>query len=278
MERPVIFSYLDYRSFCRDFYKSQKEEDSKFSYRSFGRRAGVAPASLKHVIDGKRNLSSEMSYRFAEGMGLGPKETNYFVDLVHFSQASNLEEKNIYLERLRRKRARTLQNFGLAEAALLLSHWYVIAIKELVVALNTTEVELIQSLLRKRLPEATIKESIDQLIGMGYLVEDDSGRWRSSVAQVQFPDEMKSFVIRSFHGQMLSLAMEALEDDLGQREFGSTVFTFPKSKLPELKEKIKELQRDLISYVQDESNSVDDSGSHIVMVFGTQCFSLQRVE
>lgn len=257
---------------------SRKSEDSKFSFRSFGRQAGVAPASLKHVIDGKRNLSSDMSYRFAEGMGLGPKETHYFVDLVHFSQAASLEEKNIYLERLRRKRARTLQSFGLAEAALLLSHWYVVAIKELAVALNTIEVEPIQSLLRKRLPESTIKESIEQLISMGYLMQDDDSRWRSSVAQIQFPDEMKSFVIRSFHGQMLSLAMEALEDELGQREFGSTVFTFPKSKLPELKEKIKELQKDLISFVQDENNMMDDSESHIVMYFGTQCFSLQRVE
>ena len=126
-----VYSYLDYRDFCADFYREKKDENSKFSYRVFAREAAIAPAYLKHIIDGRRNLSPKMSIKFAKGMGLPQKEIDYFENLVRFNQAISLEEKTLYFERLRRKRAKTLKPLGLTEAVDLLSHWYVVAIKEI---------------------------------------------------------------------------------------------------------------------------------------------------
>ncbi|MDB5038568.1 MAG: hypothetical protein JWQ35_2096 [Bacteriovoracaceae bacterium] len=274
-----IYSYLDYRTFCRDFYLGQKNADSHFSFRSFAKKASIASSYLKHVIDGKRNLSSEMSIKFGHGMGLSSKEIDYFENLVRFTQASSLEEKDLYFERLRKKRAKSLKSLDLAEAVRLLSHWYVVAIKELVVNLNTVDVKLLQRVLRKKLPENLIEKTIEELRDFGWLNLIE-GRWHSSASQVQFPDEVRSYVVRSFHGQMLELAIEALEDDISDREYGAAVFTFPASEFPKLKEKIKELQRDLIGYVQDLSanskESSRDTKSQRVYHFGVQCFSLQK--
>jgi uncharacterized protein (TIGR02147 family) len=270
-----VYSYLDYRAFCRDFYHHQKTNEPGFSFRSFAKKASVASSYLKHVIDGKRNLSSEMSIKFGHGMGLSPKEIDYFETLVRFNQSTSLEEKDLCFERLRKKRARTLKPLGLAEAARLLSHWYVVAIKELVVNLNTDDVRSIQRILRKKLPENLIEKTIEDLKEVGWLSFSE-GKWVSSASQIQFPDEVKSFVIRSFHGQMLGLAVEALEDDISEREFGAAVFTFPASEFAKLKEKLKELQRDLIGYVQDISSQVESPKDQKVYHFGVQCFSLQK--
>lgn len=271
-----IYSYLDYRAFCRDFYRTSKERDPRFSFRVFGRQAGVAGSYLKHVIDGARNLSPEMTIRFGNGMGLHAREIDYFENLVRFNQATTLEEKNLYFDRLRRKRARTLKPLGLTDAVALLSHWYVVAIKELVVNLNTDDVKTIQRFLRKRLPENIIEKAVEDLKELGWL-QEVSGRWTSQANQATFPDEVKSYVVRSFHRQMLEITAEALEDDMSEREFGAAVFTFPASKLPELKERIKDMQRDLVSYVQDLGASSQDE-EKVVYHFGVQCFSLQRLE
>jgi len=277
MEGLDLFSYLDYREFCRDYYRTQKAADAEFSYRAFGRKAKVAPAYLKHIIDGKRNLSPQMSLQFAHGMTLSSKEADYFETLVRFNQASSVEEKNVHLERLRKKRARGLRDVSLAEAALLLSHWYVVAIKELVVSLNSSDPLQIQNLLRKKLTEAQIERTIEDLIHYGWLQLVD-GKWTSQANQIRFPDEVKSYVVRSFHQQLLELAREALEDPLERREFGAAVFTFPKEKLPALKDKIKQLQKDLVIFVQEETKDVStldskNEASTELMGFSIQCFS-----
>lgn len=270
-----IYSYLDYRAFCRDFYRSNKEADPKFSYRSFAKRAHIASSYLKHVIDGKRNLSSEMSIKFGQGMGLSSGEIDYFENLVRFNQAYSLEEKDLYFERLRKKRARALKTLGLAEAARLLSHWYVLAIKELVVSLNSVDARLIQKVLRKKLPENLIERTIEDLCSLGWLSEE-GGKWVSSASQIQFPDEVRSYVVRSFHGQMLEIATEALADDISEREYGAAMFTLPVEKFPQLKEKVKDLHRDLISWVQDASQNGSADVPKKVYYFGLQCFSLER--
>lgn len=271
-----IYSYLDYRSYCRDFYTSEKKTDEKFSYRVFGKRASIAGSYLKHVMDGIRNLSPEMSIKFGQGMGLNTKEIEYFENLVRFNQASSLEEKSFYFDRLRRKRSRALKPLGLTEAVALLSHWYVVAIKELVVNLNSDDVRAIQRVLRKKLPENIIERTIEDLKSLGWISSVD-GRWVSSASQIVFPDEVRSYVVRSFHRQMLEVASEALEDDILMREFGAAVFTFPVSKLPQLKERIKEMQKDLISYVQDLGSSNDEEAEKVVYHFGLQCFALQKI-
>lgn len=278
MSSLEVYSYLDYREFCRDFYTQKKQEDPKFSYRKFAKRAEVAPSYLKLVMDGRRNLSPEMSIRFGYGMELTEKEIEYFENLVRFNQAVSLEDKSHYFERLRRKRTRSLKSLSLAEAAALLSHWYVLAIKELVVNLNTIDPVKIQSSLRRRLPESLIRQTISDLETLGW-VECHENIWRSRAAQIKFPDEVKSYVVRSFHRQMLEIASEAIEDEIDQREYGAAVFSFPKQKLPQLKEKIKEFQADLVSFVQDisdQSMADEDKSDQNIYYFGVQCFSLQR--
>src|SRR5947209_3022493 len=171
-----IYSYLDYRAFCRDFYQFEKSNSPKFSFRVFAKKASIASSYLKHVIDGTRNLSSEMSIKFGRGMDLSAKEIDYFENLVRFNKAASLEEKALYFERLRRKRARALKPIGLAEAVDLLTHWYVVAIKEIVVNLNTNDVRSIQKVLRKKLPENLIQKTIDDLQGLGWL-QNLGGQW-----------------------------------------------------------------------------------------------------
>jgi hypothetical protein len=90
-----VFAYLDYRAFLRDYYQARKAAGRGFSYRSFSRRAGLkSPNYLKLVVDGARNLSTDMAARFAAACGLLDDEQCYFVDLVAFCQAPSAVDRN----------------------------------------------------------------------------------------------------------------------------------------------------------------------------------------
>jgi uncharacterized protein (TIGR02147 family) len=269
-----VFRYLDYRSFCKDFYSIKKEADRSFSFRQFARDAKVAGSYLKHIIDGTRNLSPETSRKFAQGMRMSVDEADYFETLVRFNQAVTIHDKSHYLDQLRRKKSKALKPVGLAEAVSLLSHWYVLALKELVVNLNTVDPVVLQKALRRKLSDTVIQKAISDLQAFGW-IEWDGHQWKSKAPQVQFPDEVRSFVIREFHRQMLGVASDALEDALAQREFGAAVFTFPQNRFSELKAKIKDFQQELVSYVQDVHRE-SDSAQLKVYHLGVQCFLLQK--
>jgi hypothetical protein len=98
-----VFAYLDYRAFLREYYRARKAAGRGFSYRSFSRRAGLrSPNYLKLVVDGARNLSSDMAERFASACGLCADEQKYFVELVAFGQAANAADRNRRYARLAR--------------------------------------------------------------------------------------------------------------------------------------------------------------------------------
>lgn len=96
-----VFAYLDYREFLRDYYLTRKTTGRGFSYRSFSRRAGLkSPNYLKLVIDGDRNLSTDMAERFAAACGLGDDAQRYFIDLVAYCQATSAATRNRHYARL----------------------------------------------------------------------------------------------------------------------------------------------------------------------------------
>jgi uncharacterized protein (TIGR02147 family) len=55
---PDIFEYYDYRSYLKNLVAFKRQCSSVFSHRYIVQKAGFkSPTALKHVIDGKRNLS-----------------------------------------------------------------------------------------------------------------------------------------------------------------------------------------------------------------------------
>ena len=79
MRKPLVFEYLDYRSFLKDMYAYRKRRDPVFSYRYFSGKAGFAsPNFLKLVIDGQRNLSHTSMLKIAKGFGLKGNEMEFY--------------------------------------------------------------------------------------------------------------------------------------------------------------------------------------------------------
>lgn len=97
----TIFEYLDYRGFLRDRLLEIKRRNPAFSLRAFNRLAGFrSSATLKLVMDGKRNLAVDGIRRIARGFKLSEDESRYFRFLVFFNQAKDHEERDFHFQEI----------------------------------------------------------------------------------------------------------------------------------------------------------------------------------
>src|SRR5262245_38701113 len=102
---PRLNSFTDYRQYLREFYEFRRNQTRThlrpYSYATFAAAADIkSPNYLKLIIDGQRNLSTEMAKRFSRALGHSRDEMEEFVALVDYSQAVEPLERNRFLKAL----------------------------------------------------------------------------------------------------------------------------------------------------------------------------------
>src|SRR5262245_27286108 len=209
--RVELFDYLDYRACLRDVYLTGNKRGQ--SHRSFSRRAGLkSPNYLKRVIDGDRNLSAEMTSRFAKALGLDREESEYFADLVHFTHARTVTERNTYYGKLTgSRRYRKTRALDLAHAAYH-STWYLPAIRELASRSDfVDDPSWIASALVPPIGKAEASRALETLIELGLLKRDANGRLQQADALVSTGPETRGLHIANYHRTLMERAADAID-------------------------------------------------------------------
>jgi len=114
--------YTDYRRYLREYYEYRREISKTdlrpYSYATFAAGADIkSPNYLKLIIDGQRNLSTEMARKFAKGLSLSREDADEFIALVDFTQAVEPIERNRFLKVLADIRVRQQLKSGEINAA-----------------------------------------------------------------------------------------------------------------------------------------------------------------
>ena len=268
-----VFGYLDYRAFLRDFYNARKTKGRGFSYRSFSRKAGLkSPNYLKLVVDGERNLSSEMAERFAEACGLDDDEARYFVDLVAFNQATGLAERNKHYGKLTGyQRYRKAHKLDLAHAAYY-SAWYMPAIRELAAHSEfRDDPAWIAEQLVPPISKLEAERSLQILIELGLLVRDGAGKLRQADVLLSTGPETRGLHIATYHRGMMERAMASI--DLvppAERDISSLTFCLGANGLRSFKERVQRFRRELL-----ELSALEDDPEQVVQM-NFQLFPLSK--
>lgn len=228
----IVYEYTDYRCFLKDKFYDLNKKNPLFSYRSFSRHAGFAsPGALQRIISGERNLGEEGARKIAKAFRLGERERRYFELLVKFNQATDAEEKDRYFRELSQNK-KFIEAMPLAAAQChLFSHWYYVAILELV-RTETKEKKGAKWLQRHLNPPVglvEIRHAIRELKELG-LLEEKKGQLRRKETMIKTDDEVVSAAVTRYHTQMSELAARAvLKEDHREREFTTlTVITSEK--------------------------------------------------
>jgi len=275
---PSIYDYLDYRGFLKDRFLDIKRKNPLFSYQSFSRLAGAKSTSfLKLVIDGKRNVSDDGIGMIARGFHLSEPERKYFESLVKFNQAKVHDEKDRYFRELAKNRRWLTAKPMAAAQYRLLSHWYYVAILELVriPSEGPKDASWLQKRLRPEVELKEIKTAVAELVKLDLLAHDERQGFVRNETMLATEDAVRSLSAVNFHVQMSGLAAKAVAEQKGrEREFTTlTVVTSEKS-FQKAKEEIRKFRDHLHSILEQEN----DEPKNFVGHFNLQLFRLSEKE
>jgi uncharacterized protein (TIGR02147 family) len=253
-----VFAYIDYRAFLRDYYQ-HKKASSQFSFRSFARKAELrSPNYLKLVIEGERNLTKAMASRFAKACRLEPIESEYFLALVAFGQATELEERSVRYQELRRfQHYRVSHRLDLAQDTYH-SRWYLPAIRELVATKTFREDPLwIAECLCPQISVEEAELAVDTLLQLGLLGRDETGRLRQTTTSVSTgSDRVRSLHLKNYHKQMLEHAASSLDRlPAPQRDIAAVTLRMGADGLERLKARLQAFRRELMDLADAEADA-----------------------
>ena len=208
-----IFEFIDFRKFLDIYYKGQKENTHFFSYRYFSKKAGInSPSFLKHVIDGKRNLTRPVIEKFCQALKLTPKEATYFRNLVLFNQAKTSAEKQEHYAVLRSMAGGVKESVLGADQFDYFANWYTPVIRELV-ALGDfgDDYRKLAAMVKPPVLPSEAKAAVRLLMRLKLIEKQKDGTYKQANPALVADSNVKSLAVRSFTQSMLDRSREALD-------------------------------------------------------------------
>ena len=208
-----IFSYIDYRSFLKDYYEEQKKNSRSFSYRYFAKKAGInSPNFLKLIIESKRNLTVLTIGKFITALKFNEKEAKFFRHLVFFNQAKSAQEKQLHytvmlsmMHTVKEQRLTALQHEYY-------NHWFVPVVRE-IVSMHDLKGDY-KKLAATVLPPISIREArfaIKLLKKLDMIEQLPDGKFRQTASAIISDSSVGRMAVRSFNREMLRKAEIALD-------------------------------------------------------------------
>jgi uncharacterized protein (TIGR02147 family) len=263
-DTPVVFDFIDYRLFLHASYEQRRATNPHWSMSAFSRKAGFGESSrgyLKLIMDGKRNLSPKTIARLAQALSLDRKESLFFENLVHYNQARTQGDRSYYFSRLDEMLgAKKPTSFQLLRNQVqYLSKWYYISIRELVALDSFVEdTQWIASNLRAKVTHSQIQEAIEDLLAMGLLTRDTSGKLLQAQAIVRAPTEGVVELIDLTQIEVMKMAFDSIENDpRDARDMSSVTISCPASQFENLRKEINRFRDHLVTTYGNYTKGID---------------------
>jgi uncharacterized protein (TIGR02147 family) len=257
---PILSECSDYRLYLKSVYEYRRSSESTisrpYSYTTFSAAADIkSPNYLKLIIEGKRNLSDEMILKFARALRLGKAETEEFRLLVMYGQATEPMERNQHLKLLAELRAQRALEQGLIDP----KNWEKVPgwLGWVLYAMADQggvdfDPASLQKLMRVRISQDEIKQSLQKLLASGDLVADpETGAVSKGRDLIESPQDLPVALIRKLQTELIQFGIESLfRDSPKEREFGALTVALTAEEYDqvrfELRQLRKRLQKDLL--------------------------------
>lgn len=254
---PNIFEYYDYRLFLRELVEYERNRNPVFSNRYIVRRAGFkSPTALKHVIDGKRNLSLESANKFASALKIEGNKRHYFLTLVLFNQTDSLSEREKYLKELvELKRSENPSLLG-EEKYDVLSKWYHLAIREIVDLPDfKNSVKWISRILSPQIPMQDVADSLNLLKKLD-LIQKKEGHYQQNENTLETDERVQSVKVAEYHRQMIQLGAESITRFPGnERDISGTTLRISREDVQNVKVLLREFRKKLLNLAVNSANA-----------------------
>lgn len=258
MAKPMakVFEYIDYRKLLKDLYEENKKKHPYFSLRYIAQKVGFKSAGFfTNIIQGKRNISAEYIFKFAELFKFKKKETEYFELLVNFAQAKHHSQKRYYFERILSYKNSKVAITD-AQHYEFYSKWYYTAVRELIdLCPVTDDYEKLASMVSPSIKPSEAKNAIELLVRMGFIKKDKSGVYQQTERFISTGYDAQSVALTNFVLDTADLAKMAVDRFPRNRRSLSTLTV---GVSPEcyhtIEERLKDFRREILEIVRADTN------------------------
>jgi uncharacterized protein (TIGR02147 family) len=215
--------FKDHREYVRFELKLRQERRPAYSMRALARDLRMSPSSLCDFLAGRVGLSRERSKVVGDHFAWPEPVREHFWDLMQAKYAKLPEA---------RKKAKFRAATRTREASVsvpldsfkVISEWYHLVILEIHSILGG-HVDPKAVSARLNISAATVRDATDRLVRTGLLKENTEGLLLPAETDTWIGDEAPSACVRSYHAQVLGLAMKAIENvAMDERESLSLMF------------------------------------------------------
>ena len=209
----AVFEFIDYRKFLSYYYEERKRNSRFFSYRFFAKKVGInSPSFLKHVIDGKRNLTRPAIEKFCSALELSPKEAVYFRHLVSFNQAKTASEKQEHYAALRSLAGGIKESVLNADQYDYFANWHVPVVRELICLYNfKDDYKKIAAAVEPPILPSEARKAVEQLLRLKLVERKPDRAYREANTAITADGAVTSLAVRSFTKTMLDHSKNALD-------------------------------------------------------------------
>ncbi len=249
-----VFEYDNYRFFLRDYFREMKRLKSCFSHRYFAMRAGFSSSSFcAHVIEGKRNLTSDSMRKIMKGLCISGKAAAYFEALVHYNQAKTVEDREHYFRQLERLRKSTYFYQVNHKQFAYYDEWYYPVIRELAVhAQWDGDFVKLGRMVRPAISAEKAREAVDVLLEIGLLVREPDGTY-SQAAQTVTARDVPSAVTRNTRKEFILRALEAMERlPVEERHIAGATVSMSEKLYRQVVAKLDQIRTEILEAAMDE--------------------------
>lgn len=250
---PRLNSFTDYRHYLREFYEFRRNQTRSslrpYSYANFAAAADIkSPNYLKLIIDGQRNLSQDMAKRFAKAMNLSKEETEEFVALVDYTQATEPLERNRFLKALADIRVRQQLKSGEINADTWnkVPSWVTWVLYALVDQKGVSfKVEDLFEAMRGKARSEDIRRSLEKLLASGELTQNvETGEVAKGRELMAGSEDVPVAMVRKLQAELIYLGLESLFQDQPQdREFGAQTLSLTEKEFEQLKFELRQFRK-----------------------------------
>jgi uncharacterized protein (TIGR02147 family) len=264
---PVIFDYLDYVKYLRDYYESRHKIDRWFSYRYIQSRTGIDPGYLFKVFQGKKTLPQKKIALLTKVLGLTKREKDYFNLLVLYGNAKSNDAIRQYFEKMLLYSEMTTRKVGLKEYEYY-NKWYHAALRQILsyCPFNGDY----KALARMTVPAITPEEArkgVETLCNLGFVQEQPDGSFRVLDRFLSTGDKWHSIAVRRFQQDTIMLAHKALDTvDKELRDISTVTVTLSAEGFVEARERIRQFRRDMLELVNRQDQPTGAYHVNIQMI------------
>ena len=268
-----VFEYISYRQLLKDLYEAHKKKQSSFSYRYIGQKVGFKSAGFfSNILQGKRNISQNIIFKFAELFKFNKKETEYFELLVLYDQANQHSRKKYYFEKLLAMRKSKVHELT-ADQYMYFDKWYNVAIREL---LNyfpfRGDYQQLAKMLNPPISPIEAKKSVELLKRLGLIEEKEDHTYRVTNKTITTVPHIPLVAVHNFQIATMDLAKEAIDRiPREKRSISTLTLSLSKEVYKEIEDKLAIFRREVLDLVKHDKNRINR-----VYQFNFQIFPLSK--